>query len=382
MISKWVITGILFTIFILSWGGNSWSSLTIQSDEAVNLNIKGYNGLREITLFQEKLAAGVRKKVETSYRGLALLLFEHGQAYPVILGEQSFTLHIVNANSLPSFTDSEENDFFYRLLQGEKAGPDQYDLPLLMVKSKQLLDATGSIHTVNELQAMKEKIYSFVGTHYQDLYHSDMLRRLIAQSFMMLERVVYHIEGTPATDIKIRYQKAVVDGAVNWLKVLGPHIPDHEVLNYFVSFYYNRSMVSLAHKIIENFREIAHCPGEKKVTFVFPPTLALTNAKGNRKTLKELSGRKQVAFVSDDCPVSKVETVIEARRLIRHPDTTLIVIPLQPLSEQHLAMRRMVKGGNMLFVDDDKWGQVNVPEKMKLPRFIQIKAKQPVRVAQ
>lgn len=131
-------------------------------------------------------------------------------------------------------------------------------------------------------------------------------------------------------------------------------------------------MVSFALRIMENFRDVAYCPGDEKTTTALPSSLILTDADGDHKALKEVSGKKLVAFVSDDCPISQVVTVTMARRLAQQRDTTLIVAPLQPLSEKHFAMQRMVSGGNMLFVDDEKWRKENIPHRMKLPRFIQI----------
>jgi hypothetical protein len=83
----------------------------------------------------------------------------------------------------------------------------------------------------------------------------------MAQYFMMQEYVNYHTEGIPASDIKVKYQQAVLDGVGNWLEILSTHIPGYEILNYCVSLYYNRSMVTLASLIIENFRAVAYCPG-------------------------------------------------------------------------------------------------------------------------
>lgn len=37
---------------------------------------------------------------------------------------------------------------------------------------------------------------------------------------MMHEYVGYHIEGAPATDIRVQYQKAVLDGVESWLDIL------------------------------------------------------------------------------------------------------------------------------------------------------------------
>jgi hypothetical protein len=367
MTGKWIVSGVLFVLLVLAGTVNALASFVIQAQEAVSLEIRGYRGLADSSLFAGELAPGVKQSINTSYRGLALLVFEKGQQYPVILGERSFVLKIENPDTLPSFTSSDENEFFYNLLTGVEPGGVRYDFPLLMIEAKQLLDSTHSIHTVKELQAMKERFHTFATTHYQDLQRSDVLMRLIAQYFMMHEYVDYTVQDGPATAIRERYEEAVMDGVRSWLRVLKPHIPQHEILNYCVSLYYNRSMTTLASRIIEKFHEVAYCPGAEKKSIDFPPDLNLTDSNGSKKTLQELGGKKIIAFVSDNCPVSMVETVIEARRSAQQSDTTLIVVPLQQLSGHHLAMRRMVSGGNMLFVDDEKWRKEHLADKLKLP---------------
>ncbi|WP_143170863.1 hypothetical protein [Desulfopila aestuarii] len=348
------------------------ASFDIQSKEAVHLEIKGYDGLAETSLFHGKLAAETMQHIATSYTGLALLSFEHGQTYPVIIGTHSFVLTISTPNTPPSFSGSSENEYFFARLGGTKTEGSQCEFADLMIEAKQLLDSTGSIRTVAELQTMKDKFHTFVRSNCKSLYHSDMLRRLIAQYFMMHEYVDYHVPGTPATDIKMQYQNAVMDGVRNWLEILKPDIPQNEVLNYCVSLYYDRSMVTLASKIIENFRATAYCPGEERPTPVFPPDLTVIDAKGNKRILRQLSSNTTIAVVSDDCPVSKVDTVMQARRLAQQAGKTMVVAPLQPLSENHLSMQKMVSGGNMLFVDDEKWRKENMPQQMKLPRFIRV----------
>nr|WP_320009589.1 hypothetical protein [uncultured Desulfobulbus sp.] len=311
---------------------------------------------------------------------MALLVFENGQQYPLILGEQPFALNIQDPATKPTFTWSPENVYFYTLLTGGSPGKKQHDFADLMIEAKQLLSSTGTIHTVDELQTMKEKVHAFVRSHYHDLSRSDMIRRLIAQYFMMHEYVDYHAPGAPATDIRMRYQKAIMDGVQSWFEILKPHIPQGEILNYCVSLYYDRSMVTLAYKIMENFSDVAYCPGDERPIPAFPPSLTLRDRNGNQAALQELSGKKVVTFVSDDCPVSKVAAVVTARSL--PPGTTLIVVPLQTLSEKHLALQRMVSGVKMKFVDDYKWRKENVQEGMKLPRFIQVDAQRPVERAE
>ncbi len=374
MISKLFVTGFLFVFIVLSSNDAALASFIIQSQEAVEIELKGYSGLNDTILFKGSLSSGTEQTIDTSYQGFALLIFNKGQRYPLILGKQSFTLHLTGPDHLPSFTGSSENEFFYKLLTDAEPGPGQYAFALLMMQAKELLDSSHSIHTVAELKAMKEKFYAFVRTHYLDLQHSDMVRRLIAQYFMMHEYVDYHIEGSPATDIRVQYQKAVVNGVENWLEILKKHIPDHEILNYCVSLYYKRSMVTLASLIIENFKDVAYCPGVEKKTFSFPGDLLITEAHGDKKrTLNEFKETKIIAFVSDDCPVSMVETVAKARQLAaQNKNVKLIVAPLQPLSEKHLIMGRMLANGNIFFINDEKWRKKNQLKDIQLPLFVNI----------
>ncbi len=384
MNKKWFTAKLLFVFFVMATTEAALASFVIYSQEDVDIEIKGYNALNDFTLFKGKLISGVEQTIDTPYQGLALLVFKKGQKYPVILGEQSFTLNIKNANILPSFTGSSENEFFYKQLTGAAPGPGQYDFAHLMIQAKQLLDSSHSIHTFDELKAMKEKFHTFVRSHYQDLQHSDMLRRLLGQYFMMHEYVDYHIKGAPACDIQVRYKKAVIGGVGNWLEILKTHIPEHEIVNYCVSLYYNRGMVTLASRIIVNFRDVAYCPGDEKLKISFTKNLPMI--KGNEKRAQRLDTCKNdkiIAFVSEDCPVSMVETVMKVRQLAaQKKNVTVIVAPLEKLSGKHLAMRRMVSSGNMLFIDDDKWRKKNMPEKLKLPLFVHIEKEHAIEVTQ
>jgi hypothetical protein len=132
-------------------------------------------------------------------------------------------------------------------LSGDPKAPVDYDFAHLMIQAKDLLKSSSSVRTVEELTAKKKEFHEFVRKNYESLKHSDMVRRLIAQYFMMHEYVDYHTEGAPAADIRIQYQKEVVNGVGNWLETLKPHLQQQEILNYIVSLYYDRSMVTLPH---------------------------------------------------------------------------------------------------------------------------------------
>ena len=91
------------------------------------------------------------------------------------------------------------------------------------------------------------------------------------------------------------------------------------------------------------------------------------------KKLGDFKGTKIIAFVSEDCPVSMVETVSKARQLAaQKKNITVIVAPLQKLSRNHLAMASMIRHKNMFFINDEQWRKENLPKKIQLPLFIQI----------
>ncbi len=362
---------------VLFFGCDSaWAKLTIQSKEPVQVELTGFNGLDEFSIFKGEIAADNKRRIETPYRGLALLVFAGGQSYPVILGAGSFTLTIVEPGKPPAFTGSAANDYFYRRLSGSEPARRKDGFADLMLQAKDLLQSSYAIKTVAQLSAGKKKFQEFVGKHYDRLQHSDMVRRLLAQYFMMHEYVDYHIKDAPAADIRVRYQKEVLNGVNSWLRVLSPNLPKDEILNYCVSLYYRRSMVTLAGMIIDNFKEFAYCPGDARDSFGFAGNIKITGpAGGAGKKLADFRGGKTIAFVSDDCPVSMVAAVIKARRLAdRKSAEPLIVAPLEKLSGSHLAMAGMVRSGNMFFVDDEKWRKENLPARMKLPFFVTIPA--------
>lgn len=375
----------LMGLILIFTGKSTGAILTIYPRTNVDMELVGYNGLTEFSLTKVTVAPRESYTIDTSYNGLAVLVFSGGQAYPVILGDETFTLEIEDVSRAPSFTGSDTNEYFYTLLAGKEQGTVRgaNEFTRIMVRAKQLLDSSYAIRTAAEIRIKKNEFHGFVRDHYDKLKHSDMVRRLIEQSFMMHEYVDYYMEGEPATNIRKRYEEAVFDGVKSWFEVLGPHIQQHEILNYIVGLYYDRSMVALASKIAQNFKETAYCPGVAKAPDAFPDDLSLTRESndGGPIELHKLSGRRLMAFVSEDCPVSMVDTVMKARSASRDKAEAIIVVPVEKLNERHLTIRRMVSGGNILFVDDEKWRKETLPEKLMLPHFVQIAGKQAVEVA-
>lgn len=351
-----------------------WAELTIQTKTAVEITLTGFDGLEDLVLFQGEIAKGHLREIDTPYRGLALLGFTGGQSYPVLISEAPFVLKITGPGKPPSFIGSGVNDFLYNSLSSvATVSNGKYPFADLLLRAKGLLESTYAINTMAQLAAKKKELAGFVASNYQSLRHSDMVRRLMSQSFMMHEYVDYLVEGEPATTIQARYRQEVLAGVGDWLKALSPHLPGHLVVNTCVSFYYERSMVSMASQIIDRFPAEAICPGETDVTFHLPENLTVTDARGKQQgTLADLKGEKTVALVSDDCPVSMVAAVVNARELARQKTANpLIVAPLQRLSRQHLAMAKMIRDEKILFIDDEKWFRGKPTTLTWLPAFIE-----------
>ena len=357
--------------------GPAWADLVVDSQSAVEIELTGYRGLSVINLFKGELIAGKKHEINTTYCGLAFLTFAGGQRYPVILGDKPFTLKISDPDQPPAFVGSAYNDFFYKSLSGEVSPPVMDKFANLMLQAKDLLVSSNSIKTIEELAAKKKDFYQCVGKHYDQLKNSDMIMRLIAQYFMMHEYVDYHVAGEPTADIRASYQREVISGVGHWLEVFKPHLPKQDVLNYCVSLYYNRSMVTLASLIIDNYRDFAYCEGEVNRAFSFSGDLAVKWSNEEKEgKLDDIKGRKLMSFVSADCPVSMVETVIKIRHLAaKRGSVPVIVAPLERLSDKHLSMARMLRSGEVFFVDDEEWRKENLQDKIRLPLFLQFGGK-------
>jgi len=381
MIWRWKFLPVLLPLLVFAGAQSAWGQLFIHPKTAVNIELKGYNGLAVSPLFRGDLFAGENHVIDTPYRGLALLVFSSGQQYPVIIGDETTNLTITTPALPPSFPGDDENAFFYRLLAGEAPDTRGENLALLMWQAKQLLESSSFIHTLEGLQNKKEAFQVFVSRNYSKLQHSDMLRRMIGRYFMMHEYVSYHRKGTPAGEIRIRYQQEVLAGIGSWLSTLQDHIPAKELLNSCAALSCDRDMVSLSARIIREFEEIAYCSGDEPGSFSFPDDLQLARSDGaSAGKLGGFKGTKMVAFVSDECPVSMALTVIKARELTgSEKEQLLIVAPLERLSKKHLAMNRNVSGGNMMFIDDEKWRKKNLRENLRLPLFVRIEANNVVR---
>ena len=174
---------LLLVVIFLSGCVTGSGKFVVHSQTAVDIELTGYNGLTETILFTGNVVPGSGQEILTPYRGLALLVFAGGQRYPVIIGDEPFILNIAGPGEPPAFEDNSENDFLYKKLSGDDSASGQYDFAFLMIQAKELLQSTQSIHTVEELRAKKKEYHDFVGTHYEKLKHSDMIRRLIAQYF-------------------------------------------------------------------------------------------------------------------------------------------------------------------------------------------------------
>lgn len=367
-------------VALLLFGQNSKANTEVIIDSASNYQIQlvGYSDLTEYPLYEGSSASGEEKtlKLMPSYQGLALLSFSGGQKYPIIIGNHPITVHISSPQTPPTFIHSDENIFFYNALSSKStvSKSTTYPFAQLMLQAKKLLKSSYTIKTPSELSDKKTEIESFVSGNYSLLRHSDMVRRLIDQYFMMHEYVNYHQEGAPASDIRKKYINEVVAGVGRWVDTLQPHIANHEILNYCVSLYYKRSMVSLASIIMNRHKKIAFCPGETLSETHFSDDLSVLNHATNRSIpLKEITQQKYITTVSLKCPVSLVQAVSKARQFASRKDNIVVIAaPVEELSEEHLAMNRLLSQGQILFINDSEWSNSVDTQKVRLPQAILI----------
>ena len=350
------------------------SGLVIHPKTNMIVELQGYDGFEIILIYRGALVAGEDTIVETAYNGLAMLIFSGKQKYPVIIGRKTSGVVITSPDKPPSFECGDENNLFYKSLSGNESADKGNGFARLMIHGKVLLDSSSTIQTVEELHGKKVEFQEFMQSNYLQLSHSDLLRRLLNQYFMMHEYVRFHREGSPAGDIRLRYQQEVLAGVKSMVTILKDFIPENEVLNYCIGLYYHRGMVTLASFIANNFRKIAYCGGENPVLSDFPANLKLITSDGSAAVeLGALKGSKTFSFVSSDCPVSMVMTVMKVRKTVEVKNHKInryiIVVPLEKLSAKHRAMSKNVSGGAMFFVDDEVWRKKNLPKNIRLPFF-------------
>ncbi|MCK5517326.1 MAG: hypothetical protein KAI39_10660 [Desulfobulbaceae bacterium] len=190
---------------------------------------------------------------------------------------------ITDPAAVPVISGSNANNALYKALKDKTPIPAKYPFAALMIQAKDLLESSHSIKTVQDLTAKRKEFQEFVKKHYPQLRSSDMVRRLIGQYFMMHEYVAYHEQKEAINAKRITHQQAVLSGVGAWLELLQPLIPKQETVNYCVSLYYNRSMVTLAHRIVEHYPEDAFCAGIEQEKFTFPSDLDIIKAEGKEK---------------------------------------------------------------------------------------------------
>ncbi len=75
MISKAICVSLIFFVVIFAGCGISWAGFTIHSPQAVKINLMGFDGLHQNTLFKGEVSAQGKCEIDVSYRGLALFVF-------------------------------------------------------------------------------------------------------------------------------------------------------------------------------------------------------------------------------------------------------------------------------------------------------------------
>jgi len=308
---------IISLIILLYFHSDAYNSekitIILKPDKSIEFVLMGFNGFDSYIIKQAIIDSGSQVKFSADYQGLALLIFQEGQQYPVIISktgeakndechaedkrsiQRKLIIHIHNPDMPPDIKYSPENKFLYEWLsaymlqertilslqekQYKKDEPDtlifqlkkeqrkiqdqkqnhiealsnpEFQYAKTLLKARLLNESTYKIITIGELNAKKEAYHQFIDENYEILYHSDMLIELAKQYFMMHEYVSWVKEDISLA--KTHYQNAVVAGVGEWVKILQNRIPAEKVIEFCAELYYNRNMVTLATHIFDNFR--------------------------------------------------------------------------------------------------------------------------------
>jgi hypothetical protein len=398
---------LLCLIFI---GSNSLKagSLIISSEEDTQFELIGFGGFGSFVLAQIEMKSGQEEVLALDYHGLALLVYETGRRYPIVLDGQNCAISLERGSGVPIFTDSGGNKFLYHFLgssmqyhtqlrmleetSGELGETDDFSSDILMeskringsldslyatlpndqfplastlLSARLLMESTYSISTIDDLNDRKAVILDFINKNYSSLQHSDMLQELGRQFMMMNE---YVGRG------KVQLKKDIIQDVANWVEVLDGRIDAAEVVDFFVATYYNRSMVTQASEIVHAFDCVMLSLPEEimlpKIGDTIPDFDIADNDGILTENLNSWDLPKILAFVSPEKKASLAETVILLRMISADKlFLPVIAIPVESLSDEIISMSNLTTA-YLFFARDSKWTDNHFGRPIAMPLFL------------
>jgi hypothetical protein len=315
------------------------------------VKLTGFDGFRADTLSSLILDQSGFGAATIPYRGFILLVMEDGRIFPLILDKKKTKIFLNSYSEVPQFAGDEENTFLYTVLTsnqqfaGKKmviaegsrffqtndpfrpvldgemdslvARKERLEKSIwarkegmagLLIQGKSLIESTSEITTREQLDDQKTKILKFIQSHQEDLRHTDMLRQLAYQYEMMNEYIRWG---------KYPYEVVMVNDVGTWIDSLGKQLGSHQIVNYFLQFYLDRSMVSMAIRIAEKYESYSLCPAlnEGEADSLSDMEIKISDTRSGIGNLKKMSFLKILFFYNSGCPACIAEQISLMRTL-------------------------------------------------------------------
>lgn len=405
---KIILTGIICCLLLVESNG----AIIINSKENVDIELIGFNQFENFTIEKVKVDVDKPTILETEYKGFALLVYNGGQRYPLIIGKNDLKIKLTSPNIPPKFEDNKEMDFFYdylsnyrqqqhetmllnetiknlgegdplvKELDAQKAKVEEDQLALIktldkvkyptvvtVLKAKLLMESTYSIQTIEELDDRKDKMIQYVLKNYKVLQHSDMLLEILKQYYMMNEYVY---------NSNVTFEETIVKDANRWMNSLKKRISEREVLASIIQVFYNRGMISYASEIIKNNLGLVNGKSAEEIEIDLSDIsdYVLEWSKGNNKRkMKDINYIKLISVVSDEDVFSKVETIkLQGYLNDKKSNINLITLPENKLNEGILGMNNLVQG-EINYIANKGYAADKMGSNISVPFFIMLDAK-------
>lgn len=319
----------------------------------VSIQLLAYNGFKTDSFQNVNLDQSGIGKVNIKYSGFALIKMSNGKQYPIIIKNKNTQFIISDYDSIPVFTDDDENTFLYQnLLEKEQllrkkilladalsffkdtdpffsvlneekniietnnkhlknkiANNTEY-MAATLLNAKLLIEAINTIRTDAELNATKEVFISFINKNFNHLIHSDMIQQMAVQYVMMNEYVLIGQEN---------HYKQVTTDIGDWINNFRKKIPPEDIVNFFIKFYLGRSMVGLTAMISREYKEYSKCEPISNRNKISDSLLQISDSlnislsvnKNFSVRLNEMGKTAKILFLfQPDCPVCFVQQLM------------------------------------------------------------------------
>jgi hypothetical protein len=343
---------LFITVFFLSVimvaSASTKITLYMPAYSGMGFMVKGYEGLNEVNLHNGMINKNGYSTLMLDYKGFALVIMQNNHNYPLILHDKDITFSLDVTETVPKFDDSNENTFLYRTL----ASYEEYNravqslelvnqqflkdsamlkdialekvrienekrslqkriddsmalLSAVLLKGRFIIEKYQMITSEEQFRKANNEFGAYVDLYYDKLFNSDMIQRIIMH---------YLAESEPVQgDKDALYVTEVAQNVQVLLSIFKERIPASEIVNYFIYFYLQRSMIHYAWEVVKAFPQQSRCDVEMPVSdegSTFISTSVYNNKQISMGALSKQDEVFYIAVVDLNCPASIIETLM------------------------------------------------------------------------